>query len=163
MAIMSWDVSFSETVVYQDALPVSVGPRRLEMLIVAEMAKKGSANHQLLQWMIERGADVLGTESPDLLVAEYTIVRDSLSDPNARLDSPLVRAKLAELLERRDQYIAERIHQTLPANRTGVIFLGMLHNLSRFLPGDIDVSYPFGLPSLRDTSRTADGILKVQV
>ncbi len=43
----------------------------------------------------------------------------------------------ARLLERRDQFIAKQIDQTLAPGETGLIFLGMLHNLQGRLPADV--------------------------
>ena len=52
---------------YQDGLPICDH----EETIVRELANKGSANHQLLVELIDRGARLTGTESPQLLIEEY--------------------------------------------------------------------------------------------
>ena len=44
------------------------------------------------------------------------------------------------LLDRRDQFIADQIARTLEPGESGVIFLGMLHDLADRLPGDIAVT-----------------------
>ena len=44
-----------------------------------------------------------------------------------------------DLLERRDRAIAQRIDQTLAQGETGLVFLGLLHAIGRFLPPDIHV------------------------
>ena len=51
------------------------------------------------------------------------------------------------LLAKRDAFIAGRIDQTLLAGETGILFMGMLHNLAGGLPADIQVRYPLQHPS----------------
>ena len=49
------------------------------------------------------------------------------------------------LLVRRDQYIANRINRSLSAGETGILFLGMLHAVERYLDPDIRVVHPVHL------------------
>ena len=53
------------------------------------------------------------------------------------------------LLERRDRYVADRINRTLGAGETGILFMGMLHEVTRSLEPDIQVVYPLGGPPVR--------------
>jgi hypothetical protein len=46
------------------------------------------------------------------------------------------------LLKRRDQFIADRINDTLCPGETGILFLGMLHSLRHLLDEQIKVVYP---------------------
>ena len=55
--------------VYQDGLPVC----RHEQEIVSELASAGNRNHGLLLKLQARGATLMGTESPELLVEEYQL------------------------------------------------------------------------------------------
>jgi hypothetical protein len=50
------------------------------------------------------------------------------------------------LLKERDRHIAQRINTTLGAGETGILFLGMLHNLEGLLDQDIRVIYPISKP-----------------
>ena len=125
------DVSPSKIRLYQDALPVC----GFEEQIVRELAGGGGANHQLLADLMARGATLTGTESPHLLVEEYELNRRSLAGTPS-LDAP---EKAKALLEARDQFIADRIAQTLRGGETGLIFLGMAHSLEGRLPADIRV------------------------
>jgi hypothetical protein len=50
------------------------------------------------------------------------------------------------LLQRRDQFIAQRINDTLKDGETGILFLGMLHSLERDLQPDVKVIYPLQRP-----------------
>jgi len=160
VAIESWQLDFSKVVVYQDALPLAPATHvGLEIKIVKELAAVGSANHQLLEWLHEHGASILGTESPELLVAEYSLVRKQLGmaeNPSSNQEPPRIlettaeaaeiAAQLADLLNRRDQFIAARIDSTLNLDQTGIILIGMLHHVEKWLPDDIEVDFPIGQP-----------------
>ena len=160
VAIGSWRLDFAKVIVYQDALPLAPATHvGLEIKIVKELAAVGSANHQLLEWLHEHGASILGTESPELLVAEYSLVRKQLGmADNLSLDQETpstlettaeaaeIAAQLADLLNRRDQFIAARIDSTLNLDQTGIVLIGMLHRVEKWLPDDIEVDFPIGQP-----------------
>jgi len=160
VAIESWQLDFSKVVVFQDALPLAPATHvGLEIKIVKELATVGSANHQLLEWMHEHGASILGTESPELLVAEYSLVRKQLGmadNPSSDQETPRnlettaeaaeIAVQLADLLNRRDQFIAARIDTTLKQDQTGILLIGMLHRVEKWLPDDIEVDFPIGQP-----------------
>ena len=131
--------------VYQDGLPVCGH----EQEIVKELAESGSRNHRLLLSLQSRGAVLMGTESPELLVEEYQLAKAALAAGRAspakmRRDRPH-----DTLLARRDSFIANRINSTLGAGETGILFMGMLHEVTRSLEPDIQVVYPLGGPPVR--------------
>ena len=105
--------------VYQDGLPVCGHERE----IVAELASAGNRNHGLLLKLQARGATV-----------RTQIRQKQLRDT---------------LLEKRDRYIAARINGTLGAGESGILFMGMLHQVARYLDSDIDVICPLGPPRVR--------------
>jgi hypothetical protein len=125
---------------YQDGLPVCDQAEK----IVRELADQGGVNHRLLVDLIDRGARLTGTESPQLLVQEYELNRRILGvDEPARpssMRSRLFQQEARQLLAKRDQFIADRIAETLQTDEQGLIFLGMLHSLDRRLPADIHVT-----------------------
>jgi hypothetical protein len=125
------DVPPSKLRLYQDALPVC----GFEERIVRELAQTGGANHRLLAALMDRGASLTGTESPQLLVEEYELNRKALD--NQPVDDLETRSQA--LLEARDHFIAERIARTLQPGETGLIFLGMAHSLENRLPEEIAV------------------------
>ncbi len=145
-AIRAWQPEFQKLRLYQDALPVcGDGQRNFEHQIVQDLAARGSTNHQLLQWLVEQGATLTGTESATLLLEEYKLVRETLqSNPDEPTETIDQQQRLNDLLVRRDRFIAERIHATLQPDQIGLIFIGMLHRLHRYLPVDIEYTYPFG-------------------
>lgn len=126
---------------YQDGLPQC----GREVQSVMDLARAGSPNHKFLLSLIQEGATLVGTESPDLLVEEYQLVQHVI-DAQSRRGAAQVHAQqqslIHSLLERRDRYIAERINETLQDGETGILFLGMLHSVQEHLDGDIEVSYP---------------------
>ena len=121
--------------VYQDGLPVC----GRELDIVKEVAARGSRNHALLLELDARGARIMGTEAPELLIEELEAARATL----------LPRRRPAEgetgsrtLLERRDRAIGERIGKTLLPGETGILFVGALHRVGEYLPGDVVIERP---------------------
>ena len=123
---------------YQDGLPVC--GRELE--IVEKTAATGSENHQLLLELMARGATLMGTEDPKLLLEEYRNVKTALKDGPGKACSPeqtRQASRYRETLSKRDAYIGRRIGHSLQPGRTGLLFLGMMHDVESFLPADIVV------------------------
>lgn len=50
------------------------------------------------------------------------------------------------LLKKRDQFIAQRINNTLIPGETGIIFLGMLHDLEGLVDKTIHIVCPITKP-----------------
>ncbi len=140
--IESLPLSYEKVRLYQDGLPVC--DREAE--IVTDLARAGSQNHRLLLQLMEKGATIMGTESSELLVEEYALTKEILTEGTGTKKAALIttpRKTLTDsLLKRRDQFIANRIKSTLRDGEMGVIFLGMLHSLEEWLPKDIGLIYP---------------------
>lgn len=128
--LMSLDLDFGKLRVYQDSLPHC----GFEITIVRDLATKGSANFRLLCDLLDRGATLMGTESPELLLRELNFAR------NPDLATP---ESLAKLAIDRDRYIANRIDQSLLPGEEGLLLIGMLHEVRSHLPASIEVHYPF--------------------
>ena len=144
-AIESLVLPYGRVRIYQDGLPVC----GREVEIVAELAKAGSRNHRLLLRLKEKGATIMGTESSELLVEEYQLVKEAfaLGTPQVATRGEARRKALRDsLLKRRDQYMACRVNGTLRTGETGLIFLGMLHSVGPWLDKDIQVVYPIHQP-----------------
>jgi hypothetical protein len=131
--------------VYQDGLPVCGH----EQEIVSELAGAGHRNHRLLLKLQVRGAMLMGTESPELLVEEYQLATAAFA-AGASVRTELRQKQLRDmLLEKRDRYIGDRINRTLGAGESAILFMGMLHQVTRYLDPDIEVVYPLGPPRAR--------------
>ena len=136
----SLPLSFNRVRLYQDGLPVC----GREAEIVRKLARDGNRNHQLLEHLMSQGGILMGTESSDLLVQEYQLASQSFigRQPRAAGIQAQRRALSQTLLTQRDQFIARRINETLKPGETGILFLGMLHSVERYLDRDIKVLYP---------------------
>ena len=143
--VLGWKLPYQRVRLYQDGLPVC----GREVDIVKHLVQAGSRNHQLLMGLMEKGATLMGTESPKLLLQEYELIQQMLAagDPEAAARIEAQQKELSlRLLERRNRYIAGQINRTLHAGETGILFLGMLHSLEGLLAEDIQVSFPIGRP-----------------
>lgn len=150
------DLPYPRVRLYQDGLP-NCGR---EVQIVTDLANAGSPNHQLLFFLMGKGATLMGTESADLLLEEYQLVQQVLSAQGLG-EVERVQARQESLsqslLERRDRYIAERMNGTLGEGETGILFLGMLHLLGKHLAKDIQVHYPILRPQHRKQREVLEG------
>lgn len=132
-AIETWAEKVSIPVsglwVFQDGLPMCGE----EVRIVDELSGKGSRNHAVLKSLMQKGARLVGTESPELLVKELEVQRLMASgDPRAA-------GRARTVLEQRDRFIAERIEAVLPEGCDGLLFIGAAHGVERFFGGEIEV------------------------
>jgi len=151
-AVEGWALPWEHVRLYQDGLPVC----GREEEIVRDLAKAGSPNHQLLLSLMNKGARLVGTESPELLIEEYRLAREVLkakdAEEAARIEARH-RAQSRSLMVRRDRFIAARINESLRAGETGLLFLGVLHAIRPRLERDIRVAYPIYRP--RRSRKTA--------
>jgi hypothetical protein len=137
--LFSLTLPYARVRLYQDSLPVCGQEER----IVQDAAQAGSRNYQILRKLMDYGATLMGTESVDLLMEEYSMAR-ALVEAAARGEGP-VQAAVARaerqraLLLARDSFIAERIQTTLEPGETGLLFLGALHAPETMLPPEIEV------------------------
>jgi hypothetical protein len=137
-------IAAGSTPVYQDGLPVCGHERE----IVSELAAAGNCNHKLLLALEARGATLMGTESPELLVEEYQLATSAFAAGTAARGDRRQQQLRALLLEKRDAAIAARIASTLRPAETGILFIGLLHRVERHLPADIQVTFPLGRPEV---------------
>jgi hypothetical protein len=110
--------------IYQDGLPIC----GKEEAIVQELAQAGSLNHQLVRELTGRGAVLMGTEDPQLLLREYQLHRRRAGAAAAQ-DEASRSGEAAGILADRDRFIAARIAATLQEGETGLLFLGAAHQL----------------------------------
>jgi hypothetical protein len=138
---------------FQDGLPDAPSAAQ----IVRDLAGQGSLNHRILQDLIDRGAVLVGTEDPGLILREYEIAKAAAEAVEAgRRPDPRDAMRSATLLDRRDEYIARKIDESLGEQAAGVLFIGMLHNVAPKLPASISVSYPLGQPAAEQRTASTD-------
>ena len=137
--VLSLHLPCEKVRLYQDGLPRCGHEEK----IVRDLAKAGSDNHQILLELMERGAQLTGTESPELLMREYELARRVLLSSTSGEQGQAAEEYnecSGVLLDQRDRYIAERIGETLGSDETGLIFLGLLHSLEGRLPPSIEIT-----------------------
>lgn len=142
-AVAGLDLDWSRVRLYQDGLPVC----GRENDIVAELAAGGSRNHRLLQTLMDRGATLMGTESAELLVREYELMK-RLLEPG--VDAAAQQGTAGDLLAQRDAFITRRINETLQPGESGVLFLGLMHTIEGCLDADVALRHPLGKPKISD-------------
>jgi hypothetical protein len=136
-AIGALRLDFRQVRVYQDGLPVC----GKEQEIVRELAGAGSLNHQLVLDLVAKGAVLMGTEDPQLLIREYQLQRGGMTAAAAGDKSPASSpGEAAEVLAARDGFIAQRIAATLEDGETGLLFLGAAHRVDALRLEGIDVT-----------------------
>lgn len=117
--------------VYQDGLPAC--GREIEL--VRQLSAQGSQNYRLLAELVEAGAELVGTEDPELLRQEHERASGA-----ALVGESASAARYDALMEARDRYIAARIDATLAETELGLLFMGALHRVVENLPADIRVT-----------------------
>jgi hypothetical protein len=137
--IEGMNLNYKQLKVYQDSLPVC----NVVDKIVSDVAASGSKNYALLKTLQEKGATLMGTESPDLLAQEKTLMTDVLLSPYHNSEST---EKAKALLSQRDMYIGQRINESLADEEMGLIFVGLMHNIEPHISSDIVVIKPLGQP-----------------
>ena len=124
---------------YQDGM---IAEGEIAQKIVEEGVKSGSKNYELVWELIKKGVVLVKTEDFHLVKEE----RDRLLKITqaktlfAKLIG-FVMYKLCKnrLLNKRDDFIAKRISETLSDGETGIIFIGAYHNIKQRLPPDIRI------------------------
>jgi len=129
-------LEYGKTRIYQDGLPVC----GQELGIVEKLAAAGSTNHQIVLDLVHRGATLVGTEDPQLLIREYQMHREQLgAGQPGDVGRSGPSAEAVALLEARDRFIAQRIAETLQDGETGLLFLGAAHRIDGLMSPDIAV------------------------
>ena len=133
------EVGWQKLRIYQDGLPSGgeMGRR-----IVEEVAKRESANYQIVKELLERGALLEKTEDAALLQEEYGLIRQIVAalGPVQRARAvQAYRRRSPTLLGERDRFIAKRIDDSLKAGELGLLLIGAYHAVRSYLPKDIEV------------------------
>lgn len=143
--IDSLRIDLHKVKIYVDALPVCGQEAR----IVQHLAATGSRNHQLIARLVQAGATLMGTEDVQLLLREYDLAKtelDAMKRPGGP-DTTAGREQAAAVKDLRDRFVAQRIGETLSDGETGIVFMGLLHDVPRHLEAGIRLRFlPHGLP-----------------
>jgi hypothetical protein len=125
--------------IYQDGM---VADGEVGQKIVEEGVKSGSKNYEVISKLLKRGAILMKTEDFRLVKEE----RDrflKIIHAKTRVEKlhGFLKYKLTKniLLNKRDDFIAKRIADTLNQGETGIIFIGAYHNIKKRLSEHIQV------------------------
>ncbi|MEI6434753.1 MAG: hypothetical protein WCP32_07905 [Bacteroidota bacterium] len=134
------NLPWHKTRIYQDGLPVCGN----ELEIVTRLAESGSPNFLAILDLIQKRAKLEGTENLDLLLQEYDLLnkllmKNSDNDRNATIAE--YQAKSRELLTLRDEFIFNRIINTIQNGELPIVFMGVMHRLDKMLEKNFLVSY----------------------
>lgn len=139
MEIFQLNLDLEHTRIYQDGLPCE---GEMGMKIVLNTAKLGSKNYQIIKKIVAKGAKIVATENPELLIEERNLLLEILKDSSTAEKEEAKQRYVARkdiLLEQRDAYIASRINNTLENEEMGILFIGAEHNVIPKLAHDIEV------------------------
>jgi hypothetical protein len=137
--LLALPLCWHRTRLYQDGLPVC----GREEEIVRELAADGSHNHRLLVELAANGATLMGTEDPELMLAEYRWiqkVREAAYGGASENGIEKVSREGRALLGARDDFVARRIDETLADGETGILFLGLLHRVDEIVDGRLELT-----------------------
>lgn len=125
--------------IYQDGM---VAEDEVGKKIAEDTAKAGSKNYQLILKLLDRGAVLVKTEDFKLVKKEYDrLLAITQAKSITKKIMAFIKYKLVKviLLNRRDNFIANRIEQTLKAEEKAILFIGAFHNIKKRLPKDIRI------------------------
>jgi len=125
--------------IYQDGLPVvdEIGKK-----IIKDVAQKGSINYSIIDALLTQGAKLEIAENKEYLLKEYYLLSDiALAETPENTLKAYLKHKYAseELLNDRDNFIANQINVTLKNGETGIAFFGAAHSITNKLNKDIKV------------------------
>ena len=126
--------------IFQDGMPAN---GVLGKTIVKSLADSGSINHKIIDQLMEKGAELVKTEDPELLKEEYSLTKElTKRKPILATLWTLLRYRWRKdsLLKARDAYISKSVNENLEDGETGACFLGANHQLLANLPKDIEVT-----------------------
>jgi len=110
--IFQLNLDLEQTRIYQDGLPCE---GEMGMKIVRSTAGLGSKNYQIIEKMVAKGARIVATENPELLIEERNLALDILKDSSTAEKEEATKKYIARkdiLLEQRDAYIASILWRT---------------------------------------------------
>lgn len=123
---------------YQDGM---VADGEVGQKIVEEGLKSGSKNYKVISKLLQKGAILVKTEDFELVREERDRLLAITKAKSPQKLIAFIKYKLVKnrLLNKRDEFIAKRINETLNQGEKGIIFIGAYHDIKKWLPEDIQI------------------------
>lgn len=119
-------------IIYHDGFPV--GDREKILALFGHMCQDHpeSPNFRLIKKLIHKGAVLVGTEDMNLVLEQLKLYQRA-AEASSREEQKKILAATAlrsqEITKLRDEFIAKRIHDTLPELGEGILFIGRDHDV----------------------------------
>jgi len=126
--------------IYQDGM---IAEGEVGQTIVQEGVKSGSKNYELVSKLLKRGAILVKTEDFKLVKKErdrLIAITQAKSLPEKLIAFMKYKVTKNRLLNKRDEFIAGRVSETLNLAETGIIFIGAYHNIKGRLSKDVRIT-----------------------
>jgi len=126
--------------IYQDGL---VADGEVGQRIVEEGIKSGSKNYEVIGDLVKRGAILVQTEDFSMAkeerdrIVKITQAKTIIGKLMAYLKYRLIKNRL---LNKRDNFIAKKIDETLNHGETGILFLGAYHDIIPKLSKNLQIT-----------------------
>jgi len=136
--------------IYQDGM---IAEGEVGQMIVQEGAKSGSKNYELVSELLKRGAILVKTEDFKLVKKErdrLIAITQAKSLPEKLIAFMKYKVTKNRLLNKRDEFIARRIDETLNQDEKGIVFIGAYHNIKGRLPKDVRIT------EIKDTEKVRE-------
>jgi hypothetical protein len=132
-------INVSGMKIYQDGM---VAEGEIGQKIVEEGLKSKSKNYEIISGLLQKGAVLVKTEDFKFVKEERDrLLAITQAKSITQKLIALIKYKLVKnrLLDKRDEFIAKRIDETLNQGETGIIFIGAYHRIKKRLPEDIQI------------------------
>jgi hypothetical protein len=129
----------SDMKIYQDGM---IAEGEVGQMIVQEGVKSGSKNYELVSELLKRGGFLVKTEDYKLVKKErdrLIAITQAKSLTKKLIAFMKYKVTKNSLLNKRDEFIARRVDETLNQDETGIIFIGAYHNIKGRLSKDVRI------------------------
>lgn len=135
-------------IIYQDSFPTCSREKILTHFRHLRSDNLKSPNIQLLQKLLNKGAVLEGTEDMNPVIEQAQLYQCVVAAASVEEQEKIFAAQTIrsqEIMRLRDVFIAQRIHDTLPKSKKGILFIGWDHDVItelKKLPRKFTVVYP---------------------
>lgn len=120
-------------IIYHDGFPV--GSKEKVLALFGHMCQDHpqSSNFRLVKKLLDKGAALEGTEDINLVMEQLKLYQRAAETESCEEQEKIIAAHAArsrEITKLRDEFIAKRIHDTLPETGKGILFIGRDHDVA---------------------------------